>query len=132
MNNKIGLHSIGHIRSWRKTVLDIYRKAPYASVPVSSSDDVMVTVNIPLDMHIFSILCWNVQVFDEGKAENNLLVNRIIRRVLNALSVDVCVMLETRENPSINLAAVEHGGMGVQNSPEDGPRTVEEIERLAA
>jgi hypothetical protein len=55
-----------------------------------------------------SIVSWNVQTFFETKAQANPYVNVVINGVLEDLDADVCLLLETRENVSVNLSAIEH------------------------
>lgn len=80
----------------------------------------MCTVNAPRNNgKALSILCWNVQTFTEGKAETNAVVSFIVRQMLDALDTDLCIMLETRENPAVNLAAVESSTELPERSSED-------------
>lgn len=81
--------------------------APVSGMPSSSTNSVFTLTTTP-QKRVLSIVCWNVQVFTAGKAEANPYVNVIIGATLEALGADLCVLLETRDHVSVNLAAVEH------------------------
>ncbi len=74
----------------------------------TSQPSSLFTISTPPPPPVFSIVCWNVQTFTAGKAEANPYVNLVIRGILEVLEADLCILLETRDHPSANLAAIEH------------------------
>lgn len=74
----------------------------------SSSTSSLFTLSTAPPKRVLTIVVWNVQVFNAQKAEANPYVNLIIGKALEALSADMCILLETREHVSINLAAIQH------------------------
>lgn len=67
------------------------------------------TVNVSYPARVLRVLCWNTLVYNYGKAMYNPFVNAVLDRVLKELDVDIAILLETRENPSTALAAIEEG-----------------------
>ena len=69
----------------------------------------LTTVSVQRPARVFRVLCWNTLVYNYSKAMHNPFVNAVLERVLGALGVDMAILLETRENPSTSLAALEEG-----------------------
>jgi hypothetical protein len=63
---------------------------------------------INVESPVFSLLCWNVQTYYPGKAN---VVNHIISAVVDALQVDVCCLLETREFSNENMNKLEEASV---------------------
>ncbi|HYM75192.1 MAG TPA: hypothetical protein VE377_04370 [Candidatus Dormibacteraeota bacterium] len=88
------------------------RRPPTASaLPIpafpSSSPSLVSTIG-PAPKRVLTIVSWNIQTFFETKAQANPYVNEIIKEILEFLQADVCLLLETRDDVSVILSAVEH------------------------
>lgn len=75
---------------------------------LSSGGPSTTTANTTPPKKIFCVLSWNVQTYSAERAQRNALVNLVINRILDRLEVDLALLLETRDNPSVNLAAIEN------------------------
>lgn len=92
---------------------DIIKRRPIAASggPINafpSSSGMGLTTLGPPPKKVLTIVSWNVQKYEESKAVRNVYVNVVINRILDELKADICLLLESRENNSVNLAAIEH------------------------
>jgi hypothetical protein len=72
----------------------------------SSSEPRNDTVNTPAPATL-SIVSWNVQTFEASKSLKNPFVNIVINKVLEVLDVDICLLLETRDESYVNMNMIE-------------------------
>ncbi|MCA9608496.1 MAG: hypothetical protein KC619_22985 [Myxococcales bacterium] len=123
-----GLATIDEIATTRQQAIDRYlqqllvelQKQASSSGPLTISATLTdgnqtTTVNLPAHPTVFTIVSWNVQTFEATKSLKNPLVNRVINHVLGALRADVCVLLEARAEPYVNMNAIETGLVGSGN-----------------
>jgi hypothetical protein len=92
---------------------DVVKRRPITASggPISafpSSSAMGLTTLGPPPKKVLTIVSWNVQKYEESKAIRNAYVNVVINRILDELKADICLLLESRENNSVNLAAIEH------------------------
>jgi hypothetical protein len=92
---------------------------------------------------IYTLISWNVVLFEESKSLRNPFVNKVINKVLSLLEADVCFLLETKDRPCTNMTAIEYQVSNALDwkDPEDDidigedfdeePLTLDEIEHLA-
>ncbi|MGI4755351.1 MAG: hypothetical protein ACRYGF_00705 [Janthinobacterium lividum] len=74
---------------------------------LSDTDKVTTTINVPSSATVFSVVCWNVVTYTAGKSDTSRYANRVINHVLDELSVDVCILLETSADSNVNMNAIE-------------------------
>ncbi len=92
------------IQTWQAHVA----KPPSLSASLTDGQGQTTSLNVAPAPAVFTVISWNVQVLNPGKSEANPFVNKVINRVLEAVSADVAILLETREDAYINLNAIEH------------------------
>ncbi|ATB46561.1 hypothetical protein [Corallococcus macrosporus] len=86
----------------------------HRSAALSDPEGHTTVINLPLPPAVFTVVSWNVQTFEAGKSLGNPFVNKVINRVLEAVSADVCILLESRSDSYVNMNAIETGHVGVK------------------
>ena len=109
--------TIPEIVKRREAYLQVFRNAREEQLKkvqgsLSDGQQQTVSVSLPPLPDVLSMVSWNVQTFEAGKSLSNPFVNAVINRVLEALSADICVLLETRGDSYINMNAIETGDKG--------------------
>lgn len=108
---------------FRCSVAIVARRPPSsATMPIAafaaSSGSAVTTIGAT-PKKVFTIVSWNVEGFGNTKALANPYVNGVLRSVLSELDADVYLILETDEDASVNLAAVEHELANAKNTKLD-------------
>ena len=103
---------------------DYMQNRPRPSV-LSDASHQTASYNFPLKPNVLTIVSWNIETFAPGKSLKYPYVNAIINRILQALSADVCILLETREDSYINMNAIENKAEGDPNFKWVSPFTEE-------
>ncbi|NVJ09705.1 hypothetical protein HUW63_31345 [Myxococcus sp. AM001] len=102
----------------RQAQLELHQEAlsvvERRSVALSDPEGHTTVINLPLPPAVFTVVSWNVQTFEAGRSLGNPFVNKVINKVLEAVSADVCILLESRSDSYINMNAIETGHVGTK------------------